>query len=44
MVPPAAASGETWPTESPDEPPENRPSVTRAHTEASPRPFKNDVG
>lgn len=30
--PPSAASGETWPIESPDEPPENLPSVTRGST------------
>jgi hypothetical protein len=31
MVPPAAASGETWPMDRPEVPPEKRPSVIRAH-------------
>jgi hypothetical protein len=37
ISPPSAASGEQWPIESPEEPPENRPSVTSA--QAFPRPF-----
>ena len=44
MVPPAAASGDTCPIESPEVPPENLPSVTRAHAFPSPRPFRYDVG
>jgi hypothetical protein len=32
MAPPAAASGETWPIDRPEVPPENRPSVIRAHS------------
>ena len=36
MTPPAAASGETCPTEIPLDPPENRPSVTSAHCRAQP--------
>ena len=37
IAPPSAASGETWPIERPDEPPEKRPSVISA--QALPRPF-----
>ena len=37
IAPPAAASGDTCPIESPDVPPEKRPSVTSA--QALPRPF-----
>jgi hypothetical protein len=37
MVPPAAASGLTWPIDRPEVPPENRPSVKSA--QALPRPF-----
>ncbi len=37
MAPPSAASGDTWPTQSPEVPPEKRPSVTRAHWVPSPR-------
>ena len=44
ITPPAAASGEMWPTEMPDEPPENRPSVISAHTRPSPAPLRNAVG
>ncbi len=44
MVPPAAASGETWPIDSPEVPPEKRPSVTSAHTLPRPRPLRNEVG
>lgn len=33
---PAAASGETWPMDSPEVPPEKRPSVTRAHAFPNP--------
>ena len=40
MTPPAAASGETWPIDSPEVPPENRPSVTSAHAAPSPRPLR----
>ena len=37
IVPPSAASGETWPIERPEVPPLKRPSVTSA--QALPRPF-----
>ena len=37
MAPPSAASGETWPIDRPEVPPEKRPSVISAH--ALPRPF-----
>ena len=37
IVPPSAASGETWPIDSPDVPPEKRPSVISA--QAAPSPF-----
>ncbi len=40
MVPPDAASGEMWPSESPEEPPEKRPSVMRAHCGPSPTPLR----
>ena len=30
MAPPSAASGETWPMDRPEVPPENRPSVMSA--------------
>jgi hypothetical protein len=33
-----------WPTEMPDEPPENRPSVISAQTLPIPVPFMNAVG
>ncbi len=36
-MPPAAASGETWPMDRPEVPPEKRPSVIRAHS--LPRPL-----
>jgi len=36
MVPPAAASGETCPIDSPEVPPEKRPSVSKAHTLPNP--------
>jgi len=32
MGPPTCASGDTWPTTNPWEPPEKRPSVIRAHS------------
>lgn len=38
--PPAAASGETWPTDRPELPPEKRPSVTTATEWARPRPLR----
>ena len=44
MVPPSAASGETWPMLRPDVPPLKRPSVTSAQALPSPFPFRNDVG
>ena len=37
IAPPSAASGEIWPIEGPDEPPEKRPLVTSA--QAFPGPF-----
>jgi DNA-binding Lrp family transcriptional regulator len=37
IVPPSAASGETWPIDRPEVPPEKRPSVISA--QALPRPF-----
>ena len=37
IAPPAAASGEQWPIDKPDVPPEKRPSVNRA--QALPKPF-----
>ena len=39
-----AASGETCPIDSPEVPPEKRPSVISAHALPSPRPLRNDVG
>ena len=44
MSPPEAASGETCPMESPEVPPENRPSVSSAQARPSPRPLRNEVG
>ena len=38
--PPADASGETWPMDNPEVPPEKRPSVIRAHLAPSPMAFK----
>ena len=40
IAPPDAASGETWPIESPEVPPLKRPSVSSAHSAPSPRPFR----
>ena len=40
IAPPAAASGETWPIERPDVPPEKRPSVTSAQLVPSPRALR----
>ncbi len=40
IAPPDAASGETWPIERPDVPPEKRPSVISAHALPSPRPLR----
>jgi hypothetical protein len=37
MAPPSAASGEAWPIDRPEVPPEKRPSVSSA--QALPRPF-----
>jgi hypothetical protein len=37
MAPPAAASGEAWPIDRPEVPPEKRPSVSSA--QALPRPL-----
>ena len=39
-VPPAAASGDTWPMDKPDVPPEKRPSVISAQALPKPRDFK----
>ena len=36
MAPPSAASGETWPIDYPEVPPEKRPSVIRAQALPSP--------
>ena len=44
MAPPSAASGEAWPMERPDVPPENRPSVKSAHCLPSPRDLMYEVG
>ena len=44
MAPPSAASGEAWPMERPDVPPENRPSVKSAHCLPSPRALMYEVG
>ena len=40
IAPPSAASGETWPIERPEVPPEKRPSVTSAHALPRPRDFR----
>ncbi len=40
IAPPDAASGETWPIDSPEVPPEKRPSVISAQALPSPRPFR----
>ncbi len=40
IVSPAAASGETWPMDNPEVPPEKRPSVTSAHALPSPMDFR----
>ena len=40
IAPPEAASGLMWPSDSPDEPPENRPSVISAHFGPSPTPLR----
>ena len=40
MAPPSAASGETWPIDSPEVPPEKRPSVISAHAFPSPFDFR----
>ena len=40
IAPPSAASGETWPIDRPDVPPEKRPSVTSAHALPSPFDFR----
>ena len=40
IIPPAAASGEQWPIDSPDVPPEKRPSVSSAHSLPSPIDFR----
>ena len=44
MVPPAAASGLTWPMEAPRVAPENRPSVMRATDSPKPMPQMAEVG
>ncbi len=44
MAPPDAASGEMWPMDRPEVPPENRPSVISAQALPRPRPFRKDVG
>jgi len=40
IAPPSAASGETWPIERPEVPPEKRPSVTSAQAFPSPFDFR----
>ena len=40
IAPPSAASGETWPIDRPEVPPEKRPSVTSAHALPSPRDLR----
>ena len=40
IAPPSAASGETWPMERPEVPPEKRPSVMRAQSFPSPFDFR----
>ena len=40
ITPPDAASGETWPIDSPEVPPENRPSVNKAQAFPSPFDFR----
>ncbi|MBW8701731.1 hypothetical protein MBT84_19180 [Streptomyces sp. MBT84] len=44
MVPPEAASGDAWPIDRPDVPPEKRPSVISAQAFPRPRPFRYEVG
>ncbi len=44
IVPPDAASGEAWPMDRPEVPPEKRPSVTRAQVLPRPRPLRKEVG
>jgi hypothetical protein len=41
IAPPSAASGETWPTERPEVPPEKRPSVSSAQALPSPFDFRH---
>src|ERR1700735_3753175 len=43
-APPLAASGEMCPIDSPEVPPENRPSVTSAQARPSPLPLRKLVG
>ena len=44
IAPPSAASGDTWPIERPEVPPENRPSVTSAHVAPRCRLLMYEVG
>ena len=44
IVPLLAASGETWPMDSPAVPPEKRPSVTKAHFLPRCTDFRYEVG
>ena len=44
ITPPAAASGAAWQMDSPEVPPENRPSVTSAQARPSPLPLRKLVG
>ncbi len=44
ISPPEAASGETWPIESPEVPPEKRPSVISAQALSSFFDLRYDVG
>nr|GFD11802.1 hypothetical protein [Tanacetum cinerariifolium] len=44
IAPPAAASGEAWPMDRPEVPPEKRPSVNSAQALPRPLDFRYDVG
>ena len=44
MAPPSAASGEAWPMDRPEVPPEKRPSVSRAQALPMPFDFRYEVG
>src|SRR5476651_7040 len=44
IAPPAAASGEAWPMDRPEVPPEKRPSVSKAQALPRPLDFRYEVG